>query len=114
MRSRIKMRWVLGAVVAVIVIAAIVGVPYARRHAATEYRVIPSPDGRYKVVIYSLPQLFPVGPGQGSDANGFVQLQDQEGHVLQEKDVEMVQNIDQIYWGPGKVDIKLFAEWTLP
>jgi hypothetical protein len=114
MKFRNKAKWGLIAVFVVILLAGVAAVPYIRRHNAIVYSVIPSPDGRYKIVVYGLPQFIPVDPGQGGDANGFVQLQDNAGHVLQEKDITMVQNIDQVYWTHDKVDIKLFAEWNLP
>ena len=54
-------------------------------------------------------------PGQSSDAPGFVRLYDlRTGRLLQEKDVEMVQLIDQFEWSPTNLCIKLFADWRLP
>ena len=81
---------------------------------ATVYRTFASPDGKYKLVVYDLPQFGMAFPGQGGDGSGYVRLYDGAGRVLEEKDVEMVQNIDQVYWEPGVVDIKLFARWKLP
>jgi hypothetical protein len=54
-------------------------------------------------------------PGQSSDAPGFVRLYDlRSGRILQEKDVEMVQLIDQFEWSSTNLYIKLFADWKLP
>jgi hypothetical protein len=85
----------------------------ARRALAEEYTTIWSPDARYKIVVYGYPML-PAMPGQGGDASGFVRLYDKDGRVLEEKDVDMVQLIEQVDWEEGKVDIKLFAKWALP
>src|SRR5262245_44331339 len=84
------------------------------RSSATEYRSYMSPDGRFKMVIYRLPMLTAM-PGQSSDAPGFVRLYDQKnGRILQQKDVEMVQIIDQFEWTPTNLYITLFADWRLP
>ncbi|HEX8458650.1 MAG TPA: hypothetical protein VF656_15245 [Pyrinomonadaceae bacterium] len=64
----------------------------------------PSPDGRYKLVTYSIPMLFAF-PGQGSDASGYVQLQDRSGKVLHEGYVEMVQIVYDAEWSGREVHI---------
>jgi hypothetical protein len=54
-------------------------------------------------------------PGQSGDAPGFVRLYDQRtGRILEQKDVAMVQNIDQFEWSATNLYIKLFADWRLP
>jgi len=72
-----------------------------------------SPDGRYRIVVWRVPMLVAM-PGQGSDASGFIQLQDSDGRVLREKDVDMVSIVEQPEWSPGKVYIKLLVDWELP
>ena len=86
-----------------------------KRALAQKYNWYASPDGRFKVVIFSVPSLRFAMPGQGGDAPGFVQLIDTKtGRVLHERNVDMVQNIDQMDWSPDSVHIKLFADWVLP
>lgn len=81
---------------------------------AEEYRSYLSPDGRFKMVIYRIPMETAM-PGQASDAPGFVRLYDQRtGRILQQKDVEMVQMINQFEWSSTNLYIKLFADWRLP
>lgn len=63
-----------------------------------------SPDGRYRLVIYSNPSLF-VFPGQGSDAAGYVQLQNSDGYVLAEKYIEMVALAQDAKWDAHEVEI---------
>jgi len=66
------------------------------------------------MVVYKLPVRVAM-PGQSSDMPGFVRLYDQRsGRILQQKDVEMVQDIDQFEWSPTNLYIKLFADWRLP
>ncbi|MFL6229659.1 MAG: hypothetical protein ACJ741_12880 [Pyrinomonadaceae bacterium] len=102
----------LAALVCALVVAAIS--LYSARHAlASEYKTFQSPDGKFKVVVYSYPMLISSVGGAG-DAAGFVRLYDSRGHVLEEEGVEMVQLVDQIEWEKEKVDIKLIAEWRLP
>lgn len=90
---------------------------YACRNsgAETEYRTFNSPDGRYKIVVYRVPETSATMPGQAGDAPGPVCLYETaNGKLLNEKRVEMVQVIDQISWSATNVDIKLFADWKLP
>lgn len=82
--------------------------------AATEYKRFTNPDGHFAVVVYRIPSLFPMMPGQGGDAKGYVRLIDRQGHILQEKRVEIVNTIDFVEWKPEFLNIRLFAEWPLP
>jgi hypothetical protein len=78
------------------------------------YRSSVSPDGRFEMVVYRVPTKSAM-PGQAGDAPGFVRLYDKRtGRVLEQKDVEMVQNIDQFEWSATNLYIKLFADWKLP
>ena len=84
------------------------------RSTAQEYRSYVSPGGRFKMVVYRAPTQFAM-PGQAGDAPEFVRLYDQRScRILEEKDVEMVQNVDQFDWSPTVLYIKLFADWKLP
>jgi len=87
------------------------GRPFAHYHSTR-----PSPDGRYKLVTYSIPMLFAF-PGQGSDASGYVQLQDSSGKILNEGYVQMVQIIYDADWATDKVQIGRGDDsytWKLP
>ncbi len=54
-------------------------------------------------------------PGQSSDAPGFVHLYDMRSvRVIEQKDVSLVQFIDQFEWSTTNLYIKLFADWRLP
>ena len=55
-----------------------------------------------------------VMPGGSGDAPGFVRLYDKDNRILEEKDVELVQLVDDVKWSGSSVHIKLFADWTLP
>ncbi|HEX8129873.1 MAG TPA: hypothetical protein VF527_12285 [Pyrinomonadaceae bacterium] len=81
---------------------------------ASEYRVFESPDSNFKVVVYRIPEFHTVFPGQAGDAAGYIRLYDKAGVVLAEKDVEMVNSVDQVYWEKDSVDVKLVGVWTLP
>jgi hypothetical protein len=109
------LRFALWAVTLLIVMAALVaGIRSHRRARASEYRSYASPDGRFRFVVYRISSTFAM-PGQSSDAPGFVRLYDlRSGRILQEKDVEMVQLIDQFEWSSTNLYIKLFADWKLP
>jgi hypothetical protein len=80
-----------------------------------EYRVFPSPDGRFKVVVYSCRQSVGMMPGQGSDAPGNVCLFEvSTGRMLERKRIEMVQLVPYVDWSSTNVYIKLIADWQLP
>ena len=54
-------------------------------------------------------------PGQSGDAPGFVRLYEvKSGRILEQKDVQMVQLIDQFEWSPTNLYIKFFADWKFP
>jgi len=86
---------------------------FAIRSLAREYRTFLSPSGDYRVVVYRIPMLFGF-PGQSGDASGFVRLYDKSNHVLQQKDVDMVEVVDRVDWRGDHVEIELFADWLLP
>ena len=65
-------------------------------------------------MVYKLPDFSFRMPGQSGDGPGYVRLYDNSGHVLAEKDVDMVQAADRISWEKKKVSIWLVAEWNLP
>jgi len=96
---------------------AVIGVllrPIVLRAAASEYKTSLSPDGKYKIVVYRLPDFSFRMPGQSGDAPGYVRLYDSSGRMLAEKDVDMVQAADRISWEKKRVSIWLVAEWNLP
>ena len=102
------------AVVAVLVFLGILFRPLLLKAAASEYKTSLSPDSKYKVVVYKLPDFSFRMPGQSGDAPGYVRLYNSSGRVLAEKDVDMVQAADRISWENKKVSVWLVAEWNLP
>lgn len=83
------------------------------RAPATYYLTIPSPDGKYQLVVYSVPMLFAM-PGGGSDAPCYVQLQNKSGKILNEGYLEMVQLLDRIDWEKDSVTVAITHTWSLP
>jgi hypothetical protein len=49
-----------------------------------------SPDGRFRVVVYRLPN-YSMTPGGGSDAPATARLYDSKGRCLEQGDIEMLQ-----------------------
>jgi hypothetical protein len=64
---------------------AVLAVRTGHRARASEYQAFESPDGRFRVVVYSFPSPAPMMPGQGGDARGFVRLYDLSGRLLREE-----------------------------
>jgi len=103
-------------VLAVLIVGVLVafGLRARRRSRAEQYRTFASPDGRFEIVVYRIPNRVAM-PGQSSDAPGYFQLRDaRTGRVLRERTVEMVQLVDQIEWSPTNVEVRLLANWRLP
>jgi hypothetical protein len=80
---------------------------------AEKYRTFASPNGRFQIVVYRIPNL-DFMPGQSSDAPGYFQLcETATGKILRERPVEMVQLVDDVVWSPRSVNIRLLADWEL-
>lgn len=79
-----------------------------------EYRSFPSPDGRYRVVVFRNTTLRSMMPGQSGDAPGTVRLYDDHGNALKAAEVQMVHLVDRVDWEPHKVTVKFVADWDLP
>lgn len=62
-----------------------------------------SPDGRFKVVVYTVPSLIAM-PGQGSDAAGTAYVYDATGKELGQASFEMVQLLS-LDWQENRVDL---------
>jgi hypothetical protein len=87
--------------------------PLKKMCCSSQYKTFESPSGNYHVSVFSIPMIPMIMPGGAGDTAGFVQLIDKNGNVLKEKDVEMVQLIDEVNWSDKKVSIPLFTEWPL-
>ncbi len=62
-----------------------------------------SPDGRFRVVVYRLPN-YSMTPGSGGDAPAIVKLFDSNGQLLQQSDLDMIQ-LAQVEWSEDSVMI---------
>jgi hypothetical protein len=104
----------ISAGVAVLVIALVVTCFVLRSLQMTEYETLPSPDARFKIVIYRRPLLLGVMPGQAGDAPGLVRLYDREGKLLHESKIGMVQEGGDIRWEKDEVYLPAQFRWKLP
>jgi len=95
-----------------VLLAIAVGNVWLRREEL--YVEFPSPDGRFKVLVYRRPGLLAMAPGQSGDAPGRVLLVDARGNVLREAPVEMVQLIEVPEWREDAVEVRPFGDWPLP
>ncbi len=99
-------------VVAVVALIAAFAI-WQRVHLA-QYRVINSPDSRFRLVVYRRQTWHSTMPGQGSDAPGVVRLYDRSGHLLDEAEIPMVQQINDLEWTKDRVTVPLAFDWKLP
>jgi hypothetical protein len=90
----------IGGIALFMLAALIIFFGYARPM-KNEYRSFLSPDGKFRVVVFRESMLPSVMPGQSGDSSGIVRLYDDNGKVLQESKVEMVQLVDSVEWEPG-------------
>lgn len=81
---------------------------------AAPYKTFSSPDQHYRVTVYRIQPPWLAPPGSAGDTPGYVRLETQDGNVLQEQDIDMVQSADQVAWTPDRVEIRLVADWALP
>jgi hypothetical protein len=116
MKSKLETKLKVALVALFVVLSSVFTFAWCTRGiSGTEYRFFPSPDRRFKVVVYRSPERWGVFPGQSGDAPGTVCLFDvRAGKLLKRKRVEMVQTIDRVTWSATNVDIALFADWKLP
>jgi hypothetical protein len=105
----------------IVVIALLIFEPFSNESSKPAYLTLPSPDRRFRIVIYRAAPWWRrwvmAGPGQGSDAPGLVCLYEvATGKRLERKRVEMLQMIgfSEITWSATNVHITLFADWKLP
>jgi MFS family permease len=73
------------------------------RLSATEAFHEDSLDGRFRVVVYRLPN-YSMTPGSGGDAPAIVKLFDSRGHLLEQRDLFMIQ-LAHVEWSRDSVII---------
>jgi hypothetical protein len=106
-----RLRWWIALAVT---ICFIIGIWWTTVTSFEEYARFERPDGRYHVVVMRREIRPAMMPGQSGDAPGVVRLYDQQGRLMQETDVDMVQRVDRVYWEDKRISIKLIADWPLP
>jgi hypothetical protein len=115
MRTAFRRRLVI-ATAAFLIAGLAIGVLSSRKFqglcCAREWRRYRQPDGDHTIVVYRIPQWFGM-PGQASDAPGIVKLVDAHGGIEQTVDIDMVQDVSDPEWSPGRVHIKLIADWPV-
>lgn len=79
----------------------------------TEVAVHPSPDGKYRIVLYRVPMRVAM-PGQGGDAAGVIRLVDASGRTLQEMKVPLIREVQPPVWEPRRVSLPMIVDWPLP
>ena len=101
--------------IALVALVALIAGYAAWRHFGWEqYRVIESPDARFRIVVYRRAIWPSTTPGHGSDAPGVVRLYDRSGRLLQEAEIPMVQQINDLEWSRDHVTVPLVFDWKLP
>jgi MFS family permease len=73
------------------------------RLSATEAFHENSPDGRFQIVVYRLPN-YSMTPGGYSDAPAVIKLFDSSGHLLEQSDLPMLQ-LAEVEWSENSVVI---------
>jgi hypothetical protein len=77
-----------------------------------QHAVYESPKKDYTIVLYRIPMKFSM-PGGASDAPGIVCLYNEQGEILKEKKIDMIQNMVKPEWGDKMVSINSFVDWEL-
>lgn len=93
--------------------AGLSSLPVRERLLARRWRTYDAPTGDLRLVVYRMPQWLAL-PGSASDAEGFVQLEDENGKVWEKARVPSLLVISEPEWRSDAVEMKLVADWKLP
>ena len=88
---------------------------FAALTATTEFRRIPSPDGRYYAVVSYRSYLshIPMSPGSSSDKPGFVTIHSSDGSSFGRAPIPALNSCYDFRWEPDAAEIRLVARWDL-
>ena len=108
-------KWLALAIIGLtITIAAVLNFsPIKRACCASEFQTLNSPLSDHYLIVYRYASLLALSPGSSGDLPGYVQLYNGQGEQLREKDVEMVQLIQNVHWTENSVTIKFVLDWPL-
>ena len=114
MIAKPRRTWLAAALAGVAVIVLVVF--FSGFSMSEDYLTSTRPDGKYRVVVSKKTSLLNLGsvPGSSGDAPGVVRLYNQQGKLMEETKVELVQQVEKVEWGVKSVYIKLVADWQLP
>ncbi|VAW67819.1 hypothetical protein MNBD_GAMMA10-3099 [hydrothermal vent metagenome] len=113
MSSKI-VKLVTGALILMIISALLLTRPFFKKICcASEYKTRYSPNHNYYLKIYRYKPLYMIMPGSSGDAPGYIQLYNKNNLLIQEKEIEMVQMVNDIRWSKNQLDIKFIASWEL-
>ena len=105
---------VLSVMLCLIVILSINILPFKKIFLSSRYHVFTSPDKSYRVELFAYQQVLPAMPGSSAgDETGYIRLYNKDNHLLNEKEIEMVQLVETVDWSDDRVSIKLIADWEL-
>ena len=97
-----------------IAIALIIYATFAKNTSESEYKMFIKPDGEYHIAVYSYTSLISLMPGSSGDRPGVIKLYNKSNQLIAEKDIEMLQLIDNVEWSDPGVHIPLVVDWELP
>ena len=100
-------------ILAVLLLPVILGC--AALTATSEFRRIPSPDGRYYAVVSyrSYLSFIPMSPGSSSDKPGFITIYSSDGSSFGRAPIPALQSCYDFRWEPDAAEIRLVARWDL-
>ena len=76
------------------------------------YLSIESPDRQHKVVVTKNAEWF-IFPGGSSDMAGTVYLKNSQNKVIHKIPIDIVQQVEKVYWTTNSVHIKGVVDWKL-
>ena len=89
--------------------------PNSKKIQSQPYRTFSSPDNRFKIEVYSYDVKEVSFPGHSGDMPGIVYLKDSKSNkILRQRELEMVQLIENPEWTKKTVKAKLQFDWILP
>lgn len=84
-----------------------------RQFLSSRQEVFTSPLSGHYLTLYRYNTILPLSPGNSGDTPGFIRLYNENGIMLNQTDVAMVQLVNDVRWSKDRITIKFVADWPI-
>lgn len=96
----------------ILIIAILLWVWFAKDGSPHLIKTYKSPLTEHSIEVWVNNESYS-SPGDAWSGEGFVLLKNGAGNVLEKKSTELVISVEEPRWFGDRVEVKLFAEWSL-